>query len=672
MSSYQGISRSRSGKGKRERGPTVLVTDSRDSAYNPRRGNTQNTHSSRFITVDNVLQYTSDIPSMQQRHPPPGFRGRPRLRLGGPGALAGATASTDLGGSSGMDSRMRAVGRLAAVPHLPPRSTKTSEKLVLLPETVTEQDEGGEDEGFAGAVDEERGPRMRQPVSKGARRIIPNRQQMSRKTLGDFDQDNEASPLLAEEERLKRRRVPPERAKSYAERLPKAHRAQKLPRVTAYCTAQGYKISSTAAFVKEYHGARTKLYDDCLYTAYHLPLLPGKEGYRIRSSPILKSAGGKAVLDEEIERNERRDYHDEYYAEEDEHSVKATGFDDAGAEERTTQREGDDGERLSETNGVTTTNDEEQGQRGLLDSANKDGNTHNIPTTISAARIPPNALSFSEMFIFSYGVVVLWNFTEREEKEVLADLAFASSESGGAPIALATAPLPEEDFETEEFHFEYSDQISRPRVYNDMITLRSGDHMIKLAISHGIAQSTKLSFFEEVMARQMAEAKDVPRRLALTGHLGMKREEVFRILGKLFKSRVEVNLSSNMLDVPSFFWDSEPTLHPLYIAVREYLEIKRRIQVLNERCRVFLDLAEILSDSIADNQMSRQTWIIIVLIGISIIVTISEVILRFGMLSTRSSTTAQPSHMLHTAASLQGRPNIASVNKTHLKILPHM
>ena len=60
-----------------------------------------------------------------------------------------------------------------------------------------------------------------------------------------------------------------------------------------------------------------------------------------------------------------------------------------------------------------------------------------------------------------------------------------------------------------------------------------------------------------------------------------------------------------MLDVPNFFWESEPTLYPLYIAVREYLEIKPRIQVLNERCRVFLDLAEILSDSIADSRTSR-------------------------------------------------------------------
>jgi uncharacterized Rmd1/YagE family protein len=148
----------------------------------------------------------------------------------------------------------------------------------------------------------------------------------------------------------------------------------------------------------------------------------------------------------------------------------------------------------------------------------------------------------AEMFVFSYGVVVFWNFTERQEKDLLADLAFATSSVTGIPVPLATMPLDEEDFETEEFHFEYSTEILRPRVYNDMITLRSGDHMIKLAISHGIAQSTKLCFFEEVMARQMDDAKDVPRRLAVTGQLGMKREEVFRILGRLFKSRVEVNL----------------------------------------------------------------------------------------------------------------------------------
>jgi len=68
------------------------------------------------------------------------------------------------------------------------------------------------------------------------------------------------------------------------------------------------------------------------------------------------------------------------------------------------------------------------------------------------------------------------------------------------------------------------------------------------------------------------------------------------------------------------------------MAIRDYLEIDPRITVLNERCRVFLDLAEILSDTVADAKMSAITWIIIVLIVISICVTVSEVGLRFGIL----------------------------------------
>ena len=369
---------------------------------------------------------------------------------------------------------------------MPPRSTKTSEKLVLLPEAVPEVDEkdyfGEEDDG---------GPPK--------------------------DDENYRRPGR-------------EKAKSYAERLPKSRRTEKdLPRVTAYCTAQAYKIQSTAAFIKGRHGARTKLYDDCLYTAYHLPLLPGTDGYRIQCSPALKGAGGRAVLDEAIERSEQRDYYGAYFAEDmEQHSVQ-------GAE--SPQHEQEDPTQATENKAY---------EKGDQRDDRHDSDQSHRPASPANPSVPAHAFDFAEMFIFSYGVVVFWNFSERQEKDVLADLTFSSvldpKTNMASPLALATSPLDEEDFETEEFHFEYNNEISRPRVYNDMITLRSGDHMIKLAISHAIAQSTKLSFFEENMATQMEEAKDVPRRLATTGELGMKREEVVKILGGLFKSRVDVNL----------------------------------------------------------------------------------------------------------------------------------
>ncbi|KAF2435943.1 YagE family protein-like protein [Tothia fuscella] len=521
-----------------KRRPTVLVTDTRDAprktSQRPQIGGRTGTG---MISVGNTLLYSSDIPSAMRRGPPDERPSHHRTPSG----------------RHPLDPRL--AGRLVPQ-HIPTRTSKVSEKLVLLPEADT--------------IDEEK---------------------------STFDEDEDAPPKDVD---LARRKKPGPLDKSDAERMSKSKRAENLSRVTAYCTAQAYKLQSTAKFLRDKHGARTKLYDDCLYAVYHLPLLGGHDGYRIRSSPVLKSPGGKSLLDEEIERNERREYEEGYFGDDDVYGVRSQ----------------EEGGSHSPSPGERESHDPEESPRSKR--------------SISPPRIGPSALSYGEMFVFGYGVVVFWNFTERQEKDILADITFSFNETG---ISLVTRPQPAEDFETEEFHFEYKTEIARPRIFNDMITLRSGDHMIKLAMSHAISQSTKLSFFEERMERTMHEAQYVPRRLALTGRLGMKREEVVKILGRLFMSRVDVNLSSNVLDTPNFFWESEPTLHPLYSAVREYLEIKPRIQVLNERCRVFLDLAEILSDSIADKKMTKITWIIIFLILLSILVTCSEVFLRFGLLS---------------------------------------
>ncbi|PHH90512.1 hypothetical protein CDD83_3437 [Cordyceps sp. RAO-2017] len=545
--------------------PSVLVTDSRERTNQRKAPRRQDTSSAaagrtpmRFMTVDNVLQYNSQIPSGQPRGPPIPTQ-RPH-----PPALTGRRVSA--GGLPNVQSR---TGQ-----SIPSRTTKISEKLVLLPET----DQDGED----------------------AEEEVESESVLSRRL-----QEEQSRPLKDEELDVLKKRGGI-RGKSFAERLPKLQRKDRVSRLTAYCTAQAFKIRATSEFLRAKHEAKTKLYDDCLYVIYALPLLNGTDGYRVRGRPMLKTPGtGKTMLDLEIERSERRDHHEGYF--EDDAYTTPESFEGAGR-------------------GVASFGDPSPDDETQRD--NEDG----IPSQIN--RLAPDAKNFAEMFVFSYGVVVFWNFTEHQEKDILADLTFADAEDG---ISLLTRPFEQDNFETEEFHFEYSADVKRPRVFNDMITLLPrSDHMIKLTISHAIAQSTKLCFFEERMSETMLDAQHVPKTLALTGQLNMTRTEIVKILGRLFKSRVDINLSSNMLDVPNFFWDSEPTLHPLYVAVREYLEIDPRIKVLNERCRVFLDLAEILSDSVNDAKMSAITWTVIVLILVSILVTVTEVGLRFVMLSKNS------------------------------------
>jgi uncharacterized Rmd1/YagE family protein len=364
---------------------------------------------------------------------------------------------------------------------MPSRTTKISEKLVLLPEAEDEDDGDAESEGAMG------------------RRLA----------------DEEGVPLRDDElEVLQRKgRI---RDKSYAERLPKLERKEKIARVTAYCTAQSFKMQETAEFLRKRHEAKTKLYDDCLYIIYALPLLPGSDGYRIRSKPILRTPGtGKTVLDLEMEQSELRDHHEGYFDEYD-------------------------------PNGQSPSR-EDHYERESASPIN---------------RLAPEAKNYAEMLVFSYGVVVFWNFSERQERDILGDLTFASMDS---TVPLLTKPLDEDEYETEEFHFEYRSDVKRPRVFNDMITLLPrSDHMVKLTISHAIAQSTKLCFFEERMNHTMLDAQHVPKALALTGELNMTRSEVVMILGRLYKSRVDINLC--MLASP--LWHGNDSMLTLELSIQ--------------------------------------------------------------------------------------------------------
>ena len=81
----------------------------------------------------------------------------------------------------------------------------------------------------------------------------------------------------------------------------------------------------------------------------------------------------------------------------------------------------------------------------------------------------------------------------------------------------------------------------------------------------------------------------IPRTLASTGELKIRRRDALRLTGRLFQLRRDVNLVSNVLDVPELFW-SEASLKDLYDAVREYMEINPRVQVLNEKLAVTNDL----------------------------------------------------------------------------------
>src|SRR5208282_6509567 len=87
-----------------------------------------------------------------------------------------------------------------------------------------------------------------------------------------------------------------------------------------------------------------------------------------------------------------------------------------------------------------------------------------------------------EVFLFEYGVVVIWGMSLAHEQRFLKEIAKFECEKLGP-----------DDVETECFNFYYTREY-QARIYNDFITLREkNNYMTKLAISHALAQSVKVS-----------------------------------------------------------------------------------------------------------------------------------------------------------------------------------
>ncbi|EJD54832.1 DUF155-domain-containing protein [Auricularia subglabra TFB-10046 SS5] len=221
-------------------------------------------------------------------------------------------------------------------------------------------------------------------------------------------------------------------------------------------------------------------------------------------------------------------------------------------------------------------------------------------------RFDAGAESSSEVFLFEYGTVVLWAMTESQERRFLASLKRFEVEKLGA-----------DDVELEDLNFYYADHYSR--IYNDVITLRKGSSfMTKLALSHALAQSAKISVFEQLISSTIDHTRDIPEAISETGQIGMPHREIMQQIGQLFILRMNLNLVGSVLDSPEVFW-SFPDLQPLYDAARSYLEIPQRINLLNTRVEVLQDMLQLLKESVSSRHAERLETIVIWLIVIEIV-----------------------------------------------------
>lgn len=221
----------------------------------------------------------------------------------------------------------------------------------------------------------------------------------------------------------------------------------------------------------------------------------------------------------------------------------------------------------------------------------------------------------NDVFIFEYGVVIMWGYTVKEEQAFLEDMAKFESEK-----------LSAEDIQVEEFNY-YITTSYQPRIYNDFITLRDdSNYMLKLSISHALSQSVKISLFEELVDNTIEDTQDIPQQIAHTGKVEMTRDETMKSIGELFILRININLHGSVLDSPELMW-AEPHLEPIYQATCGYLEINQRVELLNQRLEVISDLLQMLKDQLGHSHEENLEFIVVVLVCIEVLVSVVNIVI---------------------------------------------
>lgn len=230
-----------------------------------------------------------------------------------------------------------------------------------------------------------------------------------------------------------------------------------------------------------------------------------------------------------------------------------------------------------------------------------------------------------EFFIFREGSVVCWNVPELERLEMIKLLLKNTEE----PYRLS---LVTDEHESMEFTFTQNES----NLVDDRIMIKDTEQEINLdkyAFSNALSQSVKLSIWESTLDKFIDSIEFISEELRTGKKISLTRQEALRKLGEIFALRHSINLSSDLLDTPDFYWDRDK-LELLFQKSCNHLSIARRTKVMNEKLNHCCELMELIDNKVNDARHVRLEWMIIILIMVEVCFELAKYVERFILAKT--------------------------------------
>jgi uncharacterized Rmd1/YagE family protein len=210
-----------------------------------------------------------------------------------------------------------------------------------------------------------------------------------------------------------------------------------------------------------------------------------------------------------------------------------------------------------------------------------------------------------QAFIFKNGTCVTWGATEKESEDFVS--SFKSFQTNPTPA-----------IETETFDY-YIDTTQHGGIFTDIIILGEdlSIEQAKFVYSAGISRSVKLATLENALELHLDNNKKIPMILCRGKKLPISRADMLRNLGELYYLRAQVNLSSELIDLPDFCWSSLK-MEEYFDLISKNLDVRPRIAIFNKKLDYANEIADVIRDHLNEQHSLKLEWAIIILISVEI------------------------------------------------------
>lgn len=224
-----------------------------------------------------------------------------------------------------------------------------------------------------------------------------------------------------------------------------------------------------------------------------------------------------------------------------------------------------------------------------------------------------------QAYIFSQGIVVFWDVSPADQSQFINQLASYAEN----PFHRSKASSAEElssilETDTLSYVVAFNEQNSRIN-RKGLITLSSSAPSLEqYAFSNALALSVKLASWESSLDLFSESIRSIAQEMREGRTIKMKRTAVFQKIGELFTLRSNLNLESDLLGPPDFYWDRED-LEILFQNTCSFLALRSRTNLMNEKLTYCYELLQQLTSHMDQEHNTKLEWMIIILITVEVL-----------------------------------------------------